>query len=179
MVPVHGQLRGSKREQKTGKLIADARASMETMYLEEERATPNRSTKRAFGVHGGRKYKGQSGQNQPALLDGVKGQLMDRSPRDSHLLSKRKDQKHRHQISGKYQLYNYGPGASGSRSPGEDVPRSGARQESQNILSYQIDIKMGEASITEQSRLQAIREGPMRRDARHRQARVGVEARGS
>lgn len=122
---------------------------------------------------------------------------MDRSPRDSHLLSKRKDHKHRHQISGKYQLYNYGPGTKGSRSPGDDgyggaadsgrrtsrmnsgFPRPGVRQESQSILSYQIDIKMGEASITEQSRLQAIREGPMRRDAGRRQAGVGIGAHGS
>lgn len=74
---VHGQLRGSKREPMAGKLIADARASMETMYLEEE-AAQQRS--RAVGGQVGRKKLSQPGQSPGALLDGVKGQLMERAP---------------------------------------------------------------------------------------------------
>lgn len=81
----------------TGKLIADARASMETMYLEEE-AAQNRS--RAFGAYGGRKKKAQPGQSPAGPLDGVKGQFIERSPRDRLPPPGRQDPSHEHQISG-------------------------------------------------------------------------------
>lgn len=59
------------------------------------------------------------------------------------------------------------------------LPPSEALQEAQNVLSYQIDIKMGEASITEQSRLRAIRAGSLPTMAGHRLARADADACGS
>lgn len=98
---------------------------METMYLEED-TTPPGQKKRAFGPRKASKF--QSG-------FGVIDASMNRTPRDNQLISK-------WQGNDNFKLCNYILG-------GVRVSSAKDQHEPPNIQSYQIDIKMGEATITE------------------------------